>query len=1494
MPMKRLTPPASAKKPKRQKKVMSLYEKVQLLDMINERKSYADVIRYYGMNECTLRYIKKDEQAIKARVDTSFCESSKIVNHLRKKAMADSNDREKQAENPLIAPLGGIRSPMRGKESVPDWQLHDRTATEFVQRWLTVHGFPNGHQPFRFPDDFRNCISFSAALESTSHDAHHAPFSGDFETASDDGDSPIANQSKGNSITQSVSFLHSCITQLCGGKSPPGVPTSVVLPVNQPKEALSTVYFYLAALTTFVRSQGGCLSHVLPEHLMSPSDYEAWHNLGCPGLTESARSLKLAPSTLTDTRCSITSRQPGSSVLDERLRGSCTERPDEDSLHTKNRSQNNPVPHLKLHNLKKLDSVTFESVSKRAWTDLMLQVLKCLIVQKIGCDGFGRLFHTLGKILTPKDPDGSTSITSDRTSTRSKSGRVNAPPSLPPLAHEKPSARSFQLSSSPVRAIQPDIGLKVSNCYSSSERALLAWINYCFTYGRERVWPSQLHTPQGPPSSRWIVNFDYDLGDGIVLACVVGLYVPCLIPGYISKLYTHPSTKEQCLHNAIYLVAALKAIRLDFDIRPPDITSPHPVAMLMFCLHLMQNLPDYISQRNMEFSSPLQVPTSCQISLTNPGHKNLTYRCFISGPDCNDFSCMVPNVETKFRKNANQSHLSGSATIKPTFSSTSNSNDVRVVVPAKQEVQLTIEYRPRFFRPAEAILFAVSERHGPNKGKTVAFTLRGTVSGIGPAPIINVSSPCYEPKEFSVTLVNPYSHGGLFRITTIETKANLFDALCYARDLKATAQTPTQMESDRKEKVVAMSDGVLTDQVTEMNSSETTESPFPGYSQDTTNLQAFFCRDNMINLESAPAAADRFQNVERTPLSLPSDESLQICTPGIANINENGPRQQIRLVYLPLSWGVRNFCLLLSNEEIGEFAVLLHGTAELPKPSPVPEMCAESLAVSGQSHRKTHRLTSAVAAASFGRSGDPSVIYLRVPVGQRISETLYLPLDNESRRKAILMAVRLRLSPAELHRRKMANTLDSADLLELADKLLALPPYPSSGGSKKACLQQRQKRASKRVVYSVESDSTFISVQPTVEVKTDPGDPSAFITSIPISISVDVKKSGLFPARLIVRQPDDVRIYLLECVAVPDSLTISLGFSAPLNQCVTQPVPVPNKTVYDWDLRALITGASAWFSGPTRITAAAGQTTNYPLTFWARRETEVKAKLILSNTTDGTELVYNLKGTGLKPLPLGQIKLSCRVGGCQGRLQSTGQEDSVQQESHVHLHPFTVQVPNPTSKKQIYRLQSDLAEGTVIWAPGFNSNRKHVDVLPGRTEECKLCFRVTKRGHFTGVLAFVADGTQLHTENSDEDQTELSSSEMRKNQKEDGSILLEAQKSNRTDSVYRVWYEIEMNVEAGSPLKQIEVTCSCLSSTTIAVPFKSKDDWFNGRESIDLEVAISGRGLVGPPVHCLSKSQTESVYLLEYWPPMVGNDRGSRTVSISLRYGRKYAPCGGE
>ena len=54
-------------------------EKVQLLDMLKEGRSFAAVGRHYGINESSVRYIKKDEKNIRMTAAVSFNKNAKRV-----------------------------------------------------------------------------------------------------------------------------------------------------------------------------------------------------------------------------------------------------------------------------------------------------------------------------------------------------------------------------------------------------------------------------------------------------------------------------------------------------------------------------------------------------------------------------------------------------------------------------------------------------------------------------------------------------------------------------------------------------------------------------------------------------------------------------------------------------------------------------------------------------------------------------------------------------------------------------------------------------------------------------------------------------------------------------------------------------------------------------------------------------------------------------------------------------------------------------------------------------------------------------------------------------------------------------------------------------------------------------------------------------------------------------------------------------------------------
>ena len=70
-------------------------------------------------------------------------------------------------------------------------------------------------------------------------------------------------------------------------------------------------------------------------------------------------------------------------------------------------------------------------------------------------------------------------------------------------------------------------------------------------------------------------------------------------------MYSQPATAEQCLHNALKVVNAMRHIGIDYDIQAIDITDPNPISLILLCLHLYTNLPQYLPKNKVEFIGPL-------------------------------------------------------------------------------------------------------------------------------------------------------------------------------------------------------------------------------------------------------------------------------------------------------------------------------------------------------------------------------------------------------------------------------------------------------------------------------------------------------------------------------------------------------------------------------------------------------------------------------------------------------------------------------------------------------------------------------------------------------------------------------------------------------------------------------------------------------------------------------------------------------------------------
>lgn len=229
-------------------------------------------------------------------------------------------------------------------------------------------------------------------------------------------------------------------------------------------------------------------------------------------------------------------------------------------------------------------------------------------------------------------------------------------------------------------------------------------------------------------------------------------------------MYTHPSTPEQCLHNALKVVNAMRFAGLDFDLQALDITDPQPIMLLMLCTHLYQTLPHYIPKTSIEFIGGLHEPCTRQVTLSNPSSKSLVYRALLAGRDARDFS--IPKGDT-------------------------------VTISGRGSVPVTVQFRSRFLRPAEAVLLLIGRRTNSNAGATTVFKMRSHVNSIKPVAVEKVESPCYDLHCIQLPITNPFNEAGTFRVVLVESESDLLTTT----NQTLGQRTPTKRKKKIKAKV---------------------------------------------------------------------------------------------------------------------------------------------------------------------------------------------------------------------------------------------------------------------------------------------------------------------------------------------------------------------------------------------------------------------------------------------------------------------------------------------------------------------------------------------------------------------------------------------------------------------------------------------------------------------------------------------------------------------
>lgn len=114
-----------------------------------------------------------------------------------------------------------------------------------------------------------------------------------------------------------------------------------------------------------------------------------------------------------------------------------------------------------------------------------------------------------------------------------------------------------------------------------------------------------------------VVNFELDFMDSTVFACLLSSYCPFLIESHLKRLHSEPTSPEECSHNAIILVDALKHAGLEYDIQPNDICSPNPVSVILFCSFLYKRLRFFKPKNTLNFETILNSSVSQQVSISS-------------------------------------------------------------------------------------------------------------------------------------------------------------------------------------------------------------------------------------------------------------------------------------------------------------------------------------------------------------------------------------------------------------------------------------------------------------------------------------------------------------------------------------------------------------------------------------------------------------------------------------------------------------------------------------------------------------------------------------------------------------------------------------------------------------------------------------------------------------------------------------------------------------
>lgn len=298
---------------------------------------------------------------------------------------------------------------------------------------------------------------------------------------------------------------------------------------------------------------------------------------------------------------------------------------------------------------------------------------------------------------------------------------------------------------------------------------------------------------------------------------------------------------------------------------------------------------------------------------------------------------------------------------------------------------------------------------------------------------------------------------------------------------------------------------------------------------------------------------------------------------------KKGDRVQLNVSYLPFTMGVHTAMITFEDATYGKFVYQCNGTADFPPP---------------MINNKANVNVSAGA------------------------HNLMVPYVN---------------APLEQAKRSFLEKHPLSKFKEQAERIRNAQPWPKS------------------VDYNVQTHSAYMNTLPVVTLIQNPSKPKKEMQQGPDGKPVEVtvpgdnnlvvnltpKGAGIYPAKLVLTSPYDVRVLNLEYTAEAKDTNASLEFECSARQLIVQEIPLVNSGKSAMSVTSKFEGDSG-FTGPKDVVVPAGATVNYPLSFKPGSTGDYAATLTLQ-TSNNEANAYALKGIVDEPLAESHVVIKAQA-----------------------------------------------------------------------------------------------------------------------------------------------------------------------------------------------------------------------------------------------------------